>query len=290
MKTFNWNCWGLGNSRTVRNLNRLVRDKKPSIVFLLEMKILKDGVDQVKRRIGFSNCLSINPTGRSGGLAIMWSDDITLDVVNYSSFHIHTYISDLVLGEDCFLAGFYSQPIVASRRESWNLLSRIGEDISKPQCVLGDFNEITSQDEKLGVCLRPYGQIEAFQLALETSSLYDLSWSNQKFTWSKKHHGETLTKERLDLAVSNKLWFEQFGNCGVEVLTTGSSDTFLFYLPSGTEKASSYVGEEFLDLNPNGHQRKMGNEPLGKLGNTMRLGLIFGPKSNQNTTIVVEYC
>lgn len=41
-------------------------------------------------------------------------------------------------------------------------------------CVLGDFNEIVTQDEKLGGKPRPKKQMEDFRLALDRNGLVDL--------------------------------------------------------------------------------------------------------------------
>lgn len=102
--------------------------------------------------------------------------------------------------------------------------------MSWPWCVLGDFNEITSQDEKLGGNLRPCGQMDAFKVALEDSGLVDVGWRNQKSTWSNRYHDATYTKERLDRTVVNKLWLDRLGVLGVEVLMTGSLDHLLILL------------------------------------------------------------
>lgn len=135
---------------------------------------MNDRVKWVEQRIGFSNCFSVNLIGLSGGLAMMWSDDIALEVVNFSNFHIHTSMKELDCGVGCFLTGFYSQPDTACRGDSWQLLAKITTDINRKWCILGDFNEITSQDKKLGGCLRPSRPIEAFRMALELSGLFDV--------------------------------------------------------------------------------------------------------------------
>lgn len=57
-----------------------------------------------------------------------------------------------------------------------------GKDVSL--CVMGDFNEIVTQDEKVGGRPRPLVQMEDLKLVLETNGLLDLGWKEQKFTWS----------------------------------------------------------------------------------------------------------
>lgn len=78
-------------------------------------------------------------------------------------------------------------------------------------------------------------------MALKNSGLVDVGWCNQKFTWSNKQHGDTLTKERLDRldkAVVNNYWLDKFGAYGVEVVTVGSLDhlSILFYLRDTTSQ------------------------------------------------------
>lgn len=58
------------------------------------------------------------------------------------------------------------------------------------------FNELTTQDEKIGGRPRTHFQIEAFELALESNGLIDLGCVNQKFTLSNKHGDDTYTMER----------------------------------------------------------------------------------------------
>lgn len=65
-----------------------------------------------------------------------------------------------------------------------------------------DFNEITTQDQKVGGRPRPLSQMVAFKLALETNDLVDLGWKEHKSTWSNRHNNETFTKERLTRVVA----------------------------------------------------------------------------------------
>lgn len=63
-----------------------------------------------------------------------------------------------------------------------------------------------------------------FRMALETNGLLDLSWKNQKFTWSNRHIGDCFTKEHLNRVVVNQLWLQNFRSMGVDVLISGHSE------------------------------------------------------------------
>ncbi|PNT74307.1 hypothetical protein BRADI_1g12314v3, partial [Brachypodium distachyon] len=75
MIVFAWNCRGLGQSRTVQELVRLVRTHCPNIVFLSETRQNKSYVESICRRLGFQNCLPFSIKGKGGGLALYWNND-----------------------------------------------------------------------------------------------------------------------------------------------------------------------------------------------------------------------
>ena len=71
MNPISWNCRGLGNPRSVRMLQNLVRCWNPKIVFLMETKTRKNRMERIKNRIGFANGLIVPSVGRSGGIALL---------------------------------------------------------------------------------------------------------------------------------------------------------------------------------------------------------------------------
>jgi hypothetical protein len=70
MRCIWWNCRGLGNPETVRELHDLVRLEAPAVVFLSETKITAERVRGMTRLLGFAGCLAIDSDGLSGGLAL----------------------------------------------------------------------------------------------------------------------------------------------------------------------------------------------------------------------------
>lgn len=114
-------------------------------------------------------------------------DDLNLDIFNYSISHITSIIQDTNSGDVWSLTGFYGQPETCKRVESWDILDRVNKDSEMGWCILSDFNEIATQDKKIGGRPRRRKQMEDFKLALERNVLVDLGWKNHKFTWSNKH-------------------------------------------------------------------------------------------------------
>ena len=92
IRVISWNCRGLGNCRSVKALHDLVRCWNPKIVFLMEIKSKKNRMESIKNRIGFSNGLIVPSVGRSGGIALLWTREISLEVKSYTKFHVDAII------------------------------------------------------------------------------------------------------------------------------------------------------------------------------------------------------
>lgn len=122
------------------------------------------------------------------------------------------------------LTGFYGNPDASKREKSWDFLKELKPQEGIAWCVVGDFNEIISQDEKVGGRERSEGQMTRFREGLEWAGLYDMGWIGNKFTWSNGHEDHTFIKERLDRGVANQRWMCRFMERMVEILGTQVSD------------------------------------------------------------------
>lgn len=70
MKIISWNCQGLGNLQTIRELCRLAKQKKPIMVFLMETKLQKVKMESIRCKLGFENMFVVDSIGKSGGIAL----------------------------------------------------------------------------------------------------------------------------------------------------------------------------------------------------------------------------
>lgn len=66
-----WNARGLGNQRAFRNLQRLIVESNPSLVFLCETKLLASQCRFWKNRLNFDGCFNVDCDRRSGGLVLL---------------------------------------------------------------------------------------------------------------------------------------------------------------------------------------------------------------------------
>jgi hypothetical protein len=70
----------------------MVQSKVPSILFLIETKMDIKEMIVVHSRLGFHNALIVPSMGRSGGLAMLWKDEVDLVIQSYSHHPIDSLI------------------------------------------------------------------------------------------------------------------------------------------------------------------------------------------------------
>ena len=79
MIVISWNCRGLGNRQAVEVLAELVRQKVPTILFLMETKLFVREMEPIKSELGYPSMLAISSEGRKGGLALLWKAEVVVD-------------------------------------------------------------------------------------------------------------------------------------------------------------------------------------------------------------------
>ena len=75
-------------------------------------------VEKEKFKIGLLNGLIVPSVGRSGGLAMLWSRDIKVEVQGYSRSYTDAVVTDLESGFKWRITGFYGNLETHCRKES----------------------------------------------------------------------------------------------------------------------------------------------------------------------------
>ncbi|XP_042944640.1 uncharacterized protein LOC122278525 [Carya illinoinensis] len=112
-------------------------------------------------------CFVVDARGSSGGLALLWKKNVSVEVTNFTQHHISVMVGQDVSKAKWLLTSFYGHPKTSKRKSTWNILSSLKPVNNQGWCVIGDFNEIVSQSEKVGGKERPEGQMDEFRHCLE---------------------------------------------------------------------------------------------------------------------------
>jgi hypothetical protein len=136
---------------------------------------------EIKNRLGFADSFAVDRIGRSGGLALLWKNKVKCQIINYSQNFINIEIKYEDRSPWRF-TGFYGYPEHDRRRESWNLLRQLAQDVALPWCIMGDFNDMLSADDKRGGTAQPHWLLRGFREAVQDSGLIDLPMEGYPFT------------------------------------------------------------------------------------------------------------
>jgi exonuclease III len=78
----------------VKELRDFARSFAPLILCVIETQVHKSRVESLKYTLGYDKAFAVSSSGRSGGIGIFWNNDIKVEVLPYSQYHIDTIISE----------------------------------------------------------------------------------------------------------------------------------------------------------------------------------------------------
>ena len=93
MRTMCWNCRGIGNPATVRELRDLVEASAPSVLCIVETQIAKNRVEGLAASLGFDSSFAVASSGRSGGLCIFWKSTVDLAIFFLNTTLTHGFLN-----------------------------------------------------------------------------------------------------------------------------------------------------------------------------------------------------
>ena len=118
----------------------------------METKKCRDILVDLQQWLGYDRVFTVEPRGLSGGLAVFWKNEIKLDFKFADKNLIDMQVQ---FGEVSFyLSCIYGEPSSEGKNIVWERISRIGVNRREKWCMLGDFNEILNNDEKIGGPMR----------------------------------------------------------------------------------------------------------------------------------------
>ncbi|KAJ1390971.1 Endonuclease/exonuclease/phosphatase superfamily [Sesbania bispinosa] len=127
--------------------------------------------EKVLKAIGWSGSVRVEAQGFAGGIWCTWkSEDLTVHVVKTSSQCIHLKLLN-VGGTTWHLFICYASPQEYIRHSLWEELVAYNSSLTEPWCVMGDFNTVLYDFEKVGGAGANRRAMKAFANCLEN---YDL--------------------------------------------------------------------------------------------------------------------
>ncbi|KAH1032635.1 hypothetical protein J1N35_044809 [Gossypium stocksii] len=219
----------------------LLKEYCPHIFFFMETKVDRSRMERLRRKFRYQNGIEVAANGTRGGLSLGWTNEVDIRLLGYNDSCIDVMVTDSYNRLDWHFTGFYGAPDVRDRVGSWNLLRNLSHNFSEAWVVIGDFNEILSNQEKYGGRPREEKQTEAFSDTLDYCGLTDLGYQGRWYTWERGNFESTNIRERLHREVANLQWYKSFSNYKLVHLPNSTSDHCPIFLDLDLSENDKYV-------------------------------------------------
>lgn len=225
MKILCLNCRGLGRSEAVRELSSLCELHRPWLVFLSEIRIFSNNVDDLIRTLHMEGGYGVGSFGRGGGLALLWSREVEVKLESYDKLHIDV-TAHLASRRDFEwrFTGFYGEARRELRHGSWELLKLLKGSSDLPWLCAGDFNEVLHANEHFRGQGRSERQMQGFRDVVDDCGFVDLGFIGLPYTWDNRQPEQTNVKCRIDRGLATEGFLDLFPRTKVWHVQTTESD------------------------------------------------------------------
>lgn len=147
---------------------------------------------------------------RAKGLALLWKSLMKVEVQIYSPRHIDAIVTEAQGSLQWRFMRFYGHPEMSIRGDLWTLLEQLSGKMNLPWVIMGDFNEILHEGEKVGGNQRPASRMKHFGDVINRCNLRDLGYVGSDFTWCRRLGSRGCIRERLDRTFVSTNWATNF--------------------------------------------------------------------------------
>ncbi|GMJ08906.1 hypothetical protein HRI_004559800 [Hibiscus trionum] len=189
------------------------------MVALFEPRVSGRLANHIISRFGFANSYRMEAHGFSGGLWLLWNDEVEVEILQI----FNQFISSRCCKDDSslwvYFTDVYASPHGAKQKHLWNQLLQLDPRDDVPWIVGRDFNVILSHEERLEGSKSSVRGSRLFAKFLFTSGLNDLGYQGPPFTWARRN-----VQECLDRCLVNAQWLSTFPMARVLYLDFLGSD------------------------------------------------------------------
>ncbi|KAJ3685147.1 hypothetical protein LUZ61_014311 [Rhynchospora tenuis] len=224
MSIFAWNCCGSGGRATIPNLARYLHATRSKIAFISETRADLRKSEQRLRNLPLKNNVVIPCVGKSGGIWLLWSDDIKVRVVEQSFYFFFAVVQEDALSQPWTLGAIYGDPHDRVTEYIWERVEYCANHVTRPLCIIGDLNAVAGLHEKFGGSSKDKRKHRRFRAMANRTQLIDLGYHGCAYTWTNNRPCTTLIMQRLDRAMASVTWTALYPSAKVYHLPRSNSD------------------------------------------------------------------
>ncbi|XP_074277442.1 uncharacterized protein LOC141601077 [Silene latifolia] len=190
---------------------------------LLETKIKGSKWNNVRTTICNDWSICTNNSHHPGGRVwLLWDPNLyQVDVLNITEQCIRSKVYDKMQKVSFFFTLVYGFNKIQERESLWESIKGYSVYVAGPWLVCGDFNSITSVDERIGGAAVIWAEIAPMRSMMSGCNLHELKVTGSYYTWNNKHENDTKVYSRLDRVIVNDDWIISY------------PDSVALFLPEG---------------------------------------------------------
>jgi len=223
-----WNIRGLNRSNKQKEINKLVSINKVDIIGILETKIKMGKENQIQKfMLPLWEFTTNNKCDGFNRIWVAWNPNkIKVRVLKETRQLIHLNVLDIQLNKYSEITYVYGLHTSNERKNLWkDLCSIASSSQGLPWITLGDFNEILDPLETSGGNPKRDPGMDEFSNCLYQACLADLRYTGIFYTWSnRRFERDDFIERKLDRALVNPEWFDNFPNSHTNFQAPGISD------------------------------------------------------------------
>ena len=154
MSLLSWNCRGSGGSlrsRKMQHLARLMSSTHAQVTFVSETRTSRIHASQLSNHFQVSDSFVVPAVGLSGGLWVMWTDDVDVNIVSSSHYYVLAFVVNRATAVSFNLVCMYGDPHHQHTNDIWHDVEAfVVQSQDSPTLCIGDLNNIMHPNEKWG--------------------------------------------------------------------------------------------------------------------------------------------
>ncbi|KAL4563118.1 hypothetical protein LXL04_027151 [Taraxacum kok-saghyz] len=209
MNCLSINIQGAGNLDKRQWVRKLCNKYKVNFLGIQETKTVTVDDFLVRSIWGNPHFLyeALPPRGLSGGIWIIWNPDVIKKTrVLFFDWYVVLEATWINTGKPVTFITVYAPQDNREKRMLWSSLLQTLEGSSCDCVIMGDFNEVRDENERLGSQFLP-GPTRVFNQFIEEAGLVDVSLGGPRFTWCDR-------------------WASKFSKLDRFLVTGGFADSF----------------------------------------------------------------
>jgi endonuclease/exonuclease/phosphatase family metal-dependent hydrolase len=189
------------------HLSRLITSTRSQVIFISETRNSSISRTALINHFPINDAFVISAQGRSGGLWLLWNNEVDITVLDSSQNFIFCLCINKTSQKKFVLVCMYGDPHHRLTDVIWGHVQNfVALNPSTPFFCMGDMNELMHAYDKIGPSAADFHRMNSFCTHVKRCGFVDLGYDGPAYTWTNKHFSSIPTYERLDRCFGNAEW------------------------------------------------------------------------------------